>query len=196
MEAGVKVSLLGGKLNATLSAFELETTGIAVFGGVLPDGRSYNVLIGKTTAEGIDGEVSLSLNRNFEVIANFYSGDVKDQNNAPVEDSYESTIGVVGKYTMRDGAAKGLSFGAGGYHTKGRVTGTGALTYAGKPVRLVNDSDPIVKAFATYNWNDNWTFKLEVDNIFDGLSPLAINSATLLETNIGRSASLQVDYRF
>jgi iron complex outermembrane recepter protein len=195
-EAGVKVSLMGGRLNATLSFFDLETSGLAVFGGVLPDGRTYNVLLGKTKAKGFDGEINFSLSRQFEVIANFYSGDVEDQNGLPVEDSYKSTIGVMGKYSFRDGPAKGLALGAGGYHTTGRMTGTGALTYTGKPVQIENDSDPIVKVFATYHLNSNWNFKLEVDNVFDGLTPLAINSATLLETNLPRNVSLQVGYRF
>jgi len=195
-EAGVKVSMFNGKVNATVSVFDLKNRGLAVFGGVLPDGRSYNVLLGKTRAKGVDGEISLSLSKEFEVVTNFYSGNVKDQNGLPVEDSYKSTIGVVGKYTFRDGAAKGLSLGAGGFHTTGRVTGTSALTYAGKPAQITNDSDPIVKLFANYSLNSKWNFKLEVENVFDGLTPLAINSATLLETNIGRSFSFQVGYNF
>ncbi|HRI81796.1 MAG TPA: TonB-dependent receptor [Opitutaceae bacterium] len=195
-EIGMKVVLLDGKLNATISYFDLETTGLAVFGGVRPDGRTFNILIGKTRAKGFDGEITLGVGKDFELIANFYSGDVKDQNNLPVEDSYTSTIGVVGKYTFRDGGAQGLSIGAGGYHTTGRVTGTGALTYVGKPAQITNDSDPSIKIFANYSLNRNWAFKLELDNVFDGLVPQAINSATLLETNIGRSFTFQATYKF
>jgi len=195
-EAGIKFSLFEGKVNATVSYFDLETIGLAVFGGVRPDGRSFNILIGKTRAKGIDGEITLSVSKNLELITNFYSGTVKDQNNNPVDDSYKSTIGFVGKYSFRDGPANGLSLGAGGYNTTGRVTATGALTYVGKPAFITNDSDPIVKLFANYNLNRNWSFKLELDNAFDGLSPLAINNAVLIETNIGRSFSLQGSYRF
>lgn len=195
-EVGVKFSLLEGKLNATVSYFDLETTGLAVFGGVRPDGRTFNILIGKTRAKGIDGEVTLGLGKNLELITNFYSGTVKDQNGGPVDDSYKSTIGVVGKYSFHEGGAKGLSLGAGGYNTTGRVTATGALTYVGKPAFITNDSDAIFKVFANYALKRNWLFKLELDNVFDGLSPLAINSATLLETNIGRSFSLQATYNF
>lgn len=195
-EAGVKLSLFEGKVNATVSYFDLETTGLAVFGGVRADGRSFNILIGRTRAKGIDGEIALSVSKNFELITNFYSGTVKDQNNNPVDDSYESTVGFLGKYSFRDGPANGLSLGAGGYNTTGRVTASGALTYVGRPAFITNDSDPIVKLFANYTLNRNWSFKLELDNAFDGLSPLAINNAVLLETNIGRSFSLQGSYRF
>jgi iron complex outermembrane receptor protein len=195
-EIGVKVSLFDGKLNATLSFFDLETTGLAVFGGNRPDGRAFNILIGKTRSKGFDGEIAVSLSRQFELVTNFYKGTVKDQNNNPVDDSYESTIGVVGKYSFRDGPAKGLAFGAGGYHTTGRVTSTAALTYVGKPTFITNDSDPIIKLFANYNLNQKWSFKLELENVTDGLTPQAINSATLLETNIGRSFTFHVGYRF
>ena len=192
----MKVSLYDNKINATVSLFELDTTGLAVFGGVLPDGRSFNVVIGKTKSKGFDGEIALSLSRQFELITNFYSGTVKDQNGAPVDDSYKSTIGVVAKYSFRDGTAKGLSLGAGGYRTSGRVTATGALTYVGKPAFITNDSDPVVKLFANYNLNQHWSFKIELENVFDGLTPQAINSATLLETNIGRSFTFHAGYSF
>jgi len=195
-EVGIKLSLFEGKLNATVSVFDLTTDGLAVFGGVRPDGQSYNVLIGKTSSKGFDGEVSLSLADSFELITNFYSGTVKDQLDRPVDDSYKSTVGLVGKYSFREGAAKGLSLGVGGYHTTGRVTSTGLLTYVGKPTFITLDSDPIVKLFANYSLNNKWSFKLELENAFDGLSPLAINAATLLETNIGRSLSFQAAYRF
>jgi len=197
LEFGVKVRLMDGKVNATVSYFDLETSGLAVFGGVRQDGRSFNVLLGKTRSKGVDGEITLSLSNSFELIANFYSGDVKDIfNNRPVDDSYKSTLGVVGKYTFRDGGAKGLSLGAGGYNTTGRVTSTGALTYAGKPAFITQDADPVIKLFANYRLNQNWSFKLELENAFDGLTPQAINSATLIETNIGRSLSFHAAYKF
>ena len=199
MEFGVKLSLLDGRLNTTLSAFDLETTGLAVFGGVLPDGRSFNRLLGKTTSKGIDGEITISLSRQFELVTNFYSGTVKDQAGNPVDDSYKSTIGVVGKYSFHDGAAKGLSLGAGGYRTTGRVTSAAALAYAAKPAGtffITNQSDPVIKMFANYTLNKNWSFKLELENVFDGLSPLAINSATLMEANIGRSFTFHAGYSF
>ena len=198
-EAGIKLSLFDGKLNTTLSVFDLETANLAVFGGVLPDGRSFNVLIGTTRAKGFDGNITLGLSKNFELIGNFYSGTVKNQLGLPVDDAYKSTVGVVGKYTFHDGTAKGLSLGAGGYRTTGRVTSAAALTYAAKPAGtffITNQSDPIIKMFANYDLNQKWSFKLELENAFDGLSPLAINSATLLETNIGRSFTFHASYSF
>ena len=128
--AGVKVSLLDERLNATLSIFDLETTGLLVFGGILPDGRSYNIPAGRTRAKGFDGNISIGLSEGFELVTNFYNGTVKDQLGNPLDDSYESSLGVVGKYSFRTGSAKGLQIGAGGYRISGRVTSTAALTYA------------------------------------------------------------------
>ena len=196
VEAGIKLSLFDGKLNTSLSVFNLTNNGLAVFGGVLPDGRSYNIPLGKTVSKGFDGEISLSVSNNFELIGNFYSGTTKDQIGSPVDDSYTSTVSFFAKYNFRDGAAKGLAFGAGGYSTAGRVTSTGALTYAGKPLFITNQSDPIVKLFADYAMNKHWSFKLVLDNITDGLTPLGINSATLIETNIGRCFTFHANYSF
>jgi outer membrane receptor for ferric coprogen and ferric-rhodotorulic acid len=195
-EVGVKVSLLDERLNATFSVFDLETTGLLVFGGVLPDGRTYNIPAGRTRAKGFDGSIGIGLSEGFEVVTNFYNGTVKDQLGNPIDDSYESSLGVVGKYSFRTGPAKGLQLGAGGYRISGRVTSTAALTYAGKPAFIRNKPEPIIKLFANYSLNRNWSFKVELDNVTDGLSPLAINSATLVETNIGRSLSLHAIYKF
>jgi iron complex outermembrane receptor protein len=195
-EAGVKLALLDGKLNATVSVFDLETSGLNVFGGVLPDGRSYVTLLGRTRAKGVDGEVTLGLTRNFELIGAFYKGEVKDQTGAFIDDSYKSTISLFGKYSVKDGPAKGLSLGAGGYRISGRITSTAALTYAGKPAFITNKAEPIVKLFANYALNKNWSFKVELENVFDKVYPLAINSATLLETNIGRSLTFHAAYKF
>lgn len=195
-EIGIKLSLFDGRLNTTVSVFDLETTGLAVFGGVLPDGRSFVVPLGFTRAKGFDGDITLSLSNNFELIGTFYSGDVTNQTGAPVDDSYTSTYSLVGKYSFRDGPAKGLAIGAGGYRTAGRVTSAAALTYAGKPTFITNKTDPVVKLFANYTLNKHWSFKFELENVFDGLSPLAINSATLMEANIGRSFTFHAEYKF
>lgn len=195
-EAGVKVSLLDQRVNATLSVFDLETTGLLVFGGILPDGRTYNIPAGRTRAKGFDGNISIGLSDGFELVTNFYSGTVKDQTGAPLDDSYESSLGVVGKYSFRDGPAKGLQLGAGGYRIGGRVTSTASLTYAGKPAFITNKAEPIIKLFANYSLSRNWSFKLELDNVTDELSPLAINSAVLVETNVGRSLTLHAIYKF
>lgn len=195
-EIGIKLRLLDGRFNTTISFFDLETTGLAVFGGVLPDGRSFNVPLGFTRAKGVDGDITLGLSKNLELIGTFYSGKVSNQAGTPVDDSYKSTYSLIGKYTFRDGAAKGLSLGAAGYRTSGRVTSAAALTYAGKPTFITNKSDPVVKIFANYTLNKNWAFKLELENVFDGLSPLAINSATLMEANIGRSFTFHAAYKF
>lgn len=195
-EVGTKLSLFDGRLNTTVSFFDLTTSGLNVFGGVLPDGRSYVTLLGQTKAKGFDGEVSLGLSKQFELIANFYSGTVKDQNGSFIDDSYRSTFSLLAKYSFKEGPAKGLALGAGGYKISGRITSTAALTYVGKPAFITNRSEPIVKLFADYTLNRHWFLKLELENVFDNLSPLAINSATLLETNIGRSFTFQTVYKF
>jgi iron complex outermembrane receptor protein len=195
-EAGAKLSLLDNRLNATVSYFELNTDGLSVFGGVLPDGRSYNIPVGHTEAKGVDGEIGYSVSRQFDLICNFYTGKVKDQAGNPVDNSYRNTVGIIAKYSFRDGALKGLEVGAGGYRTGGRVTATGALTYVGKPAFIENKAEPIVKLFANYAVNSHLSLKLQVDNVLDEVVPLAINSAVLMETNLPRTFTLRADYRF
>ena len=195
-EVGTRMSLFDGKVNATVSWFELNTNGLSVFGGVLPDGRSFNIPLGKTQAKGVDGEIGVGLSKDFELICNFYSGTVKDQNGKPVDNSYKNTVGLITKYTFHDGPMKGLELGAGAYRTGGRVTSAASLTFAGKPTFIENKAEPIVKLFANYTINRNLSVKLQLDNLFDKIVPLAINSAVLAETNLPRTFTLRADYKF
>lgn len=195
-EVGTKFSLFDNRVNATVSYFDLKTTGLSVFGGVLPDGRSYNIPVGKTTAKGIDGEIGVGVTREFELVCNFYSGTVKDQAGNPVDNSYKNTIGILSKYSFRDGPMKGLELGFGAYRTGGRVTAPGALTYVGKPAFIEHKAEPIVKLFANYAVNQHLSVKLQLDNLFDKVVPLAVNSAVLNEVNLPRSFTFRADYKF
>lgn len=195
-ELGAKFSLLDNRVNATISYFDLKTTGLSVFGGVLPDGRSYNIPVGQTSSKGVDGEIAVSLNRAFELACNFYSGKVRDQNGNPVDNSYRNTVGVLAKYSFRDGAVKGLELGFGAYRTGGRVTAPGALTYVGRPLFIEHKAEPIVKLFANYAFNPHLSVKLQLDNLFDKVVPLAVNSAVLNEVNLPRTFTFRADYKF
>jgi len=195
-EAGVKLRLWNGKLNSTISVYELKTTGLTVFGGILPSGVTYVIPLGLTEAKGVDGDITVSLARNWELLGTFYFGTVKDQAGNPVDDSYKSSLSAFTKYKFVDGRLKGLSLGAGASRVSGRVTSTAALTYANKPAFITNNAEILGTVFANYDLNKSWFVKLQVDNIFDRVYAVGINSATLVAPAIGRTFTFHAGYRF
>ncbi|MEO6875225.1 MAG: hypothetical protein ABI222_10435, partial [Opitutaceae bacterium] len=195
-EVGVKVSVWDGKLTSTISYFDLKTTGLTVFGGVLPSGITYVIPLGSTTQRGFDGDITANLTRQWQLIGTFFAGTVHDQAGHPVDDSYRSSVSLLTKYRFIDGGLNGLSIGGGAYQTTGRVTSTSALTYANKPAFITNKAEPVTTIFANYEINRNWFVKLQVANVLNKVYAVGINSATLDQPGIGRSVTVHVGYNF
>jgi outer membrane receptor for ferric coprogen and ferric-rhodotorulic acid len=76
------------------------------------------------------------------------------------------------------------------------VTAPSALTYVGRPLFIEHKAEPIVKLFANYAFNQHLSVKLQLDNLFDKVVPLAVNSAVLNEVNLPRTFTLRADYKF
>lgn len=195
-EVGVKLNLWDGKFTSTIAYFDMDTTGLTVFGGVLPSGITYVIPLGSVNQKGFDGDFAFNFSSQWQLLGTFYTGKVKDQAGNHVDDSYTSSVSLFTKYGFHDGALKGLSFGGGFYEVGGRVTSTSALTYAGKPTFITNKSEPVASLFALYEANKNWWVKVQVDNALDRLYAVGINSATLDTPGPGRFFALHVGYKF
>ncbi|MEO7101142.1 MAG: TonB-dependent receptor plug domain-containing protein [Luteolibacter sp.] len=195
-EVGVKLKLFDGKLNTTISYFDMKTTGLTVFGGVLPSGITYVIPLGSATQRGFDGDITANLSREWQLVGTFYFGSVHNQAGLPVDDSYRSSVSLFTKYRFIDGGLKGLSIGGGAFQTTGRVTSTSALTYANKPAFITNKAEPVATLFATYEVNKNWFVKVQANNLLDKVYAVGINSATLDTPGAGRSFTFHVGYSF
>ena len=195
-EVGMKLNLWDGKFTSTISYFDMDTTGLTVFGGVLPSGITYVIPLGSINQKGFDGDFAFNFSRQWQLLGTFYSGKVKDQAGNHVDDSYTSSVSLFTKYRFTDGSLKGLSFGGGFYEVGGRVTTTAALTYAGKPTFITNKSEPVATLFALYEANKNWWVKVQVENVLDRVYSIGINSATLDTPGPGRYFTVHAGYRF
>jgi len=195
-EVGVKVSFLDGKISATAAVFDMKVTGQTQAGGVLPSGDSYVVLIGATTQKGYDFDVSFRATDNWQLIGNFYSGDVKSPTGSQVNNSYRGSWSL---FTRYDFSNRKLAVGGGAYRVSGRVASSGGITF---PVGQTNtgqieiDAQVLANAFADYKFNKNLSLRIAVDNILDKAFPLGVDAAFLVDPSPPRTISLSAKYRF
>lgn len=198
-EAGVKLNFWDGKISATIAAFKLETTGLTVFGGVLPSGVTYVLPIGFVTQKGYDGDLALKLTDNWQLVGTFYSGTVKDQAGAPVDDSYKGSWSLFTRYDFRNGPTKGLSIGGGASRITGRVVSSAGITFPTgmvKPAFINVEPATLVGTFVNYEVNRNLGFRLQVDNVLDKTYAVGINAAYLIDPSLPRSFTFSAKYKF
>ncbi|MFO1449923.1 MAG: TonB-dependent receptor [Opitutaceae bacterium] len=199
-EAGIKFDLFDGKLSSTIAFFNLETTGLTVFGGTLPDGSPYVIPVGKLSQKGFDADLSWQVTPEIQLVGTIYDGKVRDQAGLPVDDSYTQSWSVFSRYDFRkEGSLKGLSFGGGISRVTGRVVSSAGLTFpvgVTKPTFINVEPGTLVGVFANYNLNKNWTFRVQVDNLLDETYAVGINAAYLVDPSLPRNFTFSTKYKF
>ncbi|MEO6004849.1 MAG: TonB-dependent receptor [Opitutus sp.] len=198
-EVGAKLNFFDGKITGTVSAFNLKTTGLTVFGGVLPSGVTYVIPIGSITQKGFDGDVAVHLTKNWQMIATYYTGTVKDQNGGQVDDSYTSSYSLFTRYDVRTGSASGLGFGGGVSRVDGRLVNSAGITFpvgVTKPSFIEVAPATLMNLFADYRVNKNVSLRLQVDNVLDKVYAVGINAAYLIDPSLPRTFTFSAKYKF
>ena len=199
-EAGIKFDLIDGKLSSTVAFFDLETTGLTVFGGTLPDGSPFVVPVGVLSQKGFDADLSWSVTRQWQLVGTLYSGKVHDQNGNPIDDSYKGSWSLFTRYDLPSTSGlKGLSLGGGISRVTGRVVSSAGLTFPvgmTKPAFINVKPGTLVGLFANYTLNRHWSFRLQVDNALNQTYAVGINAAYLVDPSLPRNATLMAKYKF
>lgn len=199
-EVGLKYSFFDGKLSGQIASFNLVTQGLTVFGGTLPPslgGGPYVIPVGSLTQKGYDGDIALRLTPQWQLVASFFNGTVKNQDGLPIDDSYTGSWSFFTSYDTE--SIKGLTFGAGASRATGRVVGTGSVTYptgTTKPLFINVAPGTPVELFVNYSPNRRWTYRVQVDNALDSLYAVGLNAAYLIDTSLPRSFSFSAKYKF
>lgn len=122
-EAGVKLSLLDGRIRPTLSVFEIERTGAAVSD---PEDFNFVVQIGKSRTRGIEFDFPAAITPRWRVIASYthLDAEVTDDSSIPVGtrliNAPDHSVSLWTTYDL-PGALEGLSVGAGALYIGERV---------------------------------------------------------------------------
>jgi len=200
-EVGIKWNLLGGRLSGESAWFKTVTTNsLNTVAGLLPNGLNYAAVIGTTTLEGIDGDVSFLITPSWQLIGAWYAGHDVDPNNNPVALSWNNTLGIFTRYTFgHDSALNGLAFGGGMNRLGGRwVTPSGVLTdtATGVPnfIKLQTGTD--VTAFVEYKITKHWAVTVRVDNILNEAYVVNYQTPVFADPSMPATFSFELTYKY
>jgi len=195
-EIGIKTALFDGRISSTLSFFDITLSNQSSFGGVLPDGRSYQNLIGSTSQKGWDIDLELKLLPNWQLVATAFHGDNKTATGAPVSLSYKTSWSIFTRYDFTTDALEGLSIGGGATSKGGWIVGSGGLTLP-TPKAFIDVKDgTLVNFFANYVINKHWSVRVNVENVLDETFPAGMQAAWLVDPSNPRTFAFSSTYKF
>jgi iron complex outermembrane receptor protein len=161
-EVGVKAEFLDGRLFATLAAYEITRTNVAVTDPNDPSGN-FSIALGEAKSRGIELDISGEILPGWKIIASAFLNDAfvsedPELEGARLENAPYNGASLWTTYEIQSGSLQGLGFGAG-------------IFYVGD--RIANQSDPFTlpsyvrtDAVISYKQN-NWRAAINFKNIFN-----------------------------
>ncbi len=126
-EGGFKGNLFNGRINATLSYYDIKVKNLLMdTGDYLPNFQSVQTQAGKTHSKGVELEINAYLVKGFSLIGGLAYNDTRDvqTNLRPATAGPYWLANFNASYQFLDGTLKGLGFGVGGnYASDNNVTG-------------------------------------------------------------------------
>ncbi|HEX6426619.1 MAG TPA: TonB-dependent receptor, partial [Niastella sp.] len=136
-EGGVKVDLLKNKLNITASYYDIKATNMVRVEPTIIDNKTYNINVqdGTQSSKGFELEVQASPVDGLNILAGYSYNDSKlTKATAAIDGRRPAFAGPRNlanawiSYTLLNGKAKGLGFGAGGNYVDKHLTANSSLT--------------------------------------------------------------------
>lgn len=170
-EAGIKGSLLDGRLNTTFALYHVKRNGEAVRDFAYPAtpgdlGTNCCWLgDGRIVSQGVDIEVSGQIAAGWQVQAGYT---FNDNENIAGGGRYSA---VTPKHLFKLWTTYDLQGPLEGFKIGGGVTAQSSFyqtgTFAGNPFRITEPGRAVVDLFAQYRLDEHWTLALNVNNLFD-----------------------------
>lgn len=173
VEAGVKNSLLNGKLNLTAAAFLIRDTNRSMLDPASPNGVSWYLAAGEVESKGVDLEISgspvenLKLSGGYSLLVDQYVDDKNRSGSTFTSGNTGNTFStweprhslkLWGLYSFTDNLLDGFSIG-GGVNARSRVWNNGN--------QLHQKAIAIFDAQIGYKISENFDAALTVNNMFD-----------------------------
>ena len=205
-EGGVKGELLDGRLNATLSVFNVERTGTAVVDTRYPESTSlWNTNCcylpqGKVTSRGVDLEVGGEVLPGWQLSTGYTYNHTRDDS---TRDTYSSItpkhlLKLATSYVLPGALSQWKVGGVASVQSRQYVSGS-VLDAAGdyQSFDFTQGGYVLLNAMAEYRIDPRWTLTLNVNNVFDKTYYKTLGS-TFLGNYYGtpRNASLALRTKF
>jgi len=208
-EVGLKTELFDKKVNVNISYFDVQQKNNTVPSSPL-NPLNPNVLIPGVISRGFDGDATWQVNHNLYLMGSFSWFDAKSvlgpaaatfiqpytktiiTGSIPVNNISQNSASLFGLYRFTEGGLKGLNVGLGANSlTKRAITDNANQVWFGYvPGRT------LVNATASYRYNKNLSYGLNIDNLFDQKFIYAVRSVNVIVPGPAINVKFSVDYTF
>jgi iron complex outermembrane receptor protein len=206
-EFGARVRLLGGRLQAGVTYFEIAQNAFSI-----PNPANLTVpapippaplLYSDREAKGWEFEATFEIAKGFTVIGNVTDFTNRDPNNIPFRGTAEKSAAAWARYEFLAGDLKGFNISIGTNWTDQRPgDSAGGFTPASTPTNLIPNQPTfylpartLVDASFGYT-RDDWSLQANVDNVFDKKHLLASLSRNAVYAGPGLNLRVSASYRF
>ena len=208
-EIGIKTNLLNKKISANISYFDVQQQNNTVPSSPL-DPQNPNVLVPGVISRGFDGDLSYQVNRNLYLMASFSLFDAKSilgpaaatfiqpytnsiiSNSIPVNNISEKSWSLIALYRFTDGPLNKLNVSLGA-----NSLGKRAITDNANQVWFgYVEGRTLVNLNASYRYNKNWSFGLNVDNLLNEKYIYSVRSVNVIVPGPEINVKTSVDYTF
>ncbi len=209
-EVGFKVNFLEGRISATVAAFDIELSNVAVNTGLISpvSGLTYFNNIGKTTQRGADFTLFMRPTASWQITLNGYKGEVTDQaGRTGIPNTFEGSLAVYTRYQFTAEPLKKFAIGGGANRQYTRwITGSSMRLPDGS-VAPSNGTPGVASAFrikdgtqtsafVSYNPSKKWTIQVHVNNLFDDWFVAGHQHAAAIDPYTPRTTQIVTTYRF
>jgi iron complex outermembrane receptor protein len=208
-EVGIKTNLLNKKLTVNVSYFDVQQQNNTVPSSPL-DPLNPNVLIPGVISRGFDGDLSFQVNRNLYLMASFSLFDAKSilgpaaasfvqpytntiiTSSIPVDNISEKSWSLIGLYRFTEGPLNKLnvSLGVNSLDKRAITDNANQVWFGYVPGRT------LVNLNASYRYNKNWAFGLNVDNLLNKKYIYSVRSVNVIVPGPEINVKFSVDYTF
>ncbi|MBS0664314.1 MAG: TonB-dependent receptor [Verrucomicrobia bacterium] len=186
-EVGVKTDLFGGLVNATVDYYWLTLSNIPVPSGLRnANGVGYYLLSPERKYTGYEADLQFQLTKNWQLTTVFWTGETLDTDGKRASNTVNESAGAFTRYNFTEGPLKNWNVGGGTYISGNRYF-RGGQSFDGYSVTNV---------FIGYRYNQNLSYTLRVNNIFDKEYVAGAWSPGDADVGDPRMIRLSVEYRF
>ncbi len=186
-EIGAKATFFDGKVNATVDYYWLSLSNIPVPSGLRnANGVGYYLLSPERKYTGYEADLQFQLTKSWQLTTVFWTGETLDTDGKRASNTVNQSAGAFTRYNFTEGALKNWNVGGGTYISGGRYF-RGGQSF---------DGYSITNVFIGYRYNQNLSYTLRVNNIFD--KEYVSGAWSTGDADIGdpRMVRLSVEYRF
>lgn len=187
-ELGFKTEFFGGKLSLNGAYFEIAQTNVTVPNPARQnDPSAPEQLVSDLKNKGYEVELMGRVSDNLSVVATYSQLKMRDALGRMVRGVADNNASALLSYRFTDGDVKGLTLNAGVSYS-GKRAGDAPINYTvlsvpGKTFFYLK-AHTVDTFGATYRLNDRYTFRLNVDNMFDRKNYLAVAGGVFWGTGL------------